>query len=210
LPDYASIRFSAAFSEKSARVLEGTVEDCGLLRGAAERLLERCERGFAKSWAESLLPVLDKLAAARRGEEVDSLFWNSMCKLGGQSGSGGSTWFSGWFNIFFPYIGRSANHFCRPYTPELGQMVQRVHVTHGGFGLHGGFGFDDSPQGPDCQAFGSGMSQAPVTWTYHSEELALNFNADFIGATQDPKTLAIAPHVGWFITYADKPLAPSH
>jgi hypothetical protein len=50
------------------------------------------------------------------------------------------------------------------------------------------------------------MSQAPVTWTYHSEELALNFNADFIGATQDPKTLAIAPHVGWFITYADKPL----
>ena len=34
---------------------------------------------------------------------------NSMCKRGGTSGSGARTWLNGWFNIFFPWVGRASN-----------------------------------------------------------------------------------------------------
>jgi hypothetical protein len=55
--------------------------------------------------------------------------------------------------------------------------------------------------GPNCEDFGSGMGQAPVIWGYYDEEIPLEFNAGFTGATEDPETLEISPHVGWFITH---------
>ena len=173
--------------------LEGTAEDWGLLREAAERLLTRCETGFAAKWAESLLPVLDKLVAARQGTEVDALFWNSMCKLGGTHGSGATTWFNGWFNIFFPYINRQANRFCEPYSPQQRYVMPVSNDMNNHTGSRA--------PGPDCEDFGSGMSHAPVTWEYYGEEIPLEFSAGFTGATQDPETLEITPHVGWFITH---------
>lgn len=160
---------------------------------AAERLLARCEQGFAEKWASSLLPLLEKLLAARRGDEIDSLFWNSMCKLGGTVGSGATSWFNGWFNIFFPYIGRTENGFCEPYSPQQRYVVPVSNEMQQHTGQLAG--------GPDCEDFGSGMSQAPVTWDYLGQDIPLHFNAGFTGATQDPETLEIAPHVSWFITY---------
>ncbi len=52
--------------------------------------------------------------------------------------------------------------------------------------------------GPDCEDFGSGISSAPVTWLYYGEEHKLEFNAGFIGAIQDAKTLCIRPQIGWY------------
>ena len=45
-----------------------------------------------------------------------------------------------------------------------------------------------------------GMASAPVKWQYYSEEIDLKFNAGFVGASQDQKTLQISPLVGWYIT----------
>jgi hypothetical protein len=175
--------------------LDGTVEDWLLLRESAERLLTRCEPEFAACWAKSLLPVLDKFSAARKGEEVDAMFWNSMCKLGGTHGSGATTWFNGWFNIFFPYINRRENEFCQPYSPD--QRYVSTEDVGNDANKHTG----ERARGPDCETFGSGMSQAPVEWEYYGEKIPLEFNAGFIGAAQDVETLEITPNVGWYITY---------
>ena len=172
--------------------LEGSVADWEVLREATEPLLGRCEPEFATKWSEALLPVLDKLLEARRGS-VDSLFWNSMCKLGGKRGSGGCTWFNGWFNIFFPYIKRSPNRFCEPYSRE------RTYVLPVGNDVAAHT--ERVSPGPGCKSFGSGMSQAPVTWGYLGKEIPLEFNAGFTGAVQDPETLEITPQIGWFITH---------
>jgi hypothetical protein len=59
-------------------------------------------------------------------------------------------------------------------------------------------------QGPDCEDFPSGRSEAPVVWEYLGTEIDLKFVSGFVGATQDPETLAISPHVGWFIAAADE------
>jgi hypothetical protein len=42
-----------------------------------------------------------------------------MVKKGGKGGSGGYTWFNGWFNILVPYQGdTSVNHFCTAYSEK--------------------------------------------------------------------------------------------
>ena len=104
-------------------MLQGTEADWQLLREAAGRLLARCEPEFARQWGDSLLPLLDKLAAARAGE-VDAAFWNSMCKRGGTSGSGARTWFNGWFNVLFPYVDRRPNRYCTPYRADAGYVAE--------------------------------------------------------------------------------------
>jgi hypothetical protein len=179
--------------------LEGTEADWQLLRDAAERLLQRCEPKFAATWGAALLPLLEKLAAARRGE-VDSQFWNSMCKRGGTQGSGSYTWFNGWFNILFPYIDKRPNACCVPYSSGAGYVKEGLvwDKTYNAFQ-------DPIPAGvagPDCEDFGSGISSAPVAWSYYGEEHKLHFNAGFIGAIQDATTLCIRPQIGWYITRA--------
>ncbi len=181
-------------------ILEGTEADWQLLRDAAERLLQRCEPKFAATWGTALLPLLEKLAAARRGE-VDSQFWNSMCKRGGTQGSGSYTWFNGWFNILFPFIEKRPNAYCVPYSSGAGYVKE-------GLVWDKTYNEDDfqhpTPKGvagPDCEDFGSGISSAPVAWLYCGKEHQLNFNAGFIGAVQDATTLCIRPQIGWYITF---------
>ena len=181
--------------------LEGTVEDWATLREAAERLLERCESKFATQWAAALYPVLDKFVAARAGAvPVDSTFWNSMCKRGGTMGSGASTWFNGWINIFFPYITKRPNQYCVPYDPSAAYVKEGLQEGRYGMGMPVPAGC----QGPDCAAFGTGMSAAPVEWNYLGRDIPLEFNAGFVGATQDPDTRAIQPQVAWYITNKPK------
>ena len=176
--------------------LEGSEADWRLLREASERLVGRCLPEFQAEWGASLLPLLDKLVAARAGE-VDATFWNSMCKRGGTSGSGARTWFNGWVNVLFPYIDRRPNGYCVPYSAEAGYVKEGL-VYDTRYGMGGGRGVD----GPDCADFPNGMSAAPVSWEYLGKELPLEFNAGFVGATQDPATMQIRPAVGWFITHA--------
>jgi hypothetical protein len=177
--------------------LEGTEQDWQLLHVAAEHILQRCETDWASQWASALLPLLDRLAAARCGE-VDEMFWNSMCKRGGTSGSGAKTWFNGWFNILFPYINRSRNRYCVAYSEDAG-YVQEARDA-GRYGMRAPAGV----QGPDCEDFGSGLSSAPVEWDYNGQDIKLDFNSGFIGAVQCPETLQIRPQVGWYITRAVK------
>jgi len=174
--------------------LEGTEQDWLLLRQAAERSLQRCTPDFNAKWSAALLPLLDKLLSARCGE-VDAVFWNSMCKRGGTVGSGARTWFNGWFNVFFPYVDRRVNQYCVPYSADAGYVLEGL-VYDKRYSRGGGAG----ARGPDCQDFGCGMSCVPVEWKYYNESIKLDFNAGFIGATQDATTLQIRPAVGWFIT----------
>jgi hypothetical protein len=59
------------------------------------------------------LPVLDRFAAQYDNPaSVDVTFWQSLCKRGGMSGSGGYSWLNGWFNVFFPVIYRFSFCFC--------------------------------------------------------------------------------------------------
>merc|ERR1712146_574446 len=171
----------------------------------AEALIRnRCQQEFSHSWCLSLLPLLEKLvdeySKGVEGGVPDEQFWNSMCKRGGTTGSGARTWFNGWINIFFSYIDRRPNRYCEPYSSEAGYVMEGL-VYDKFYGMPHHTPHDVG--GPDCEDFPSGMSAAPVSWEYLNETLPLNFNAGFVGATQDPVTLQIRPAIGWYITRAE-------
>ena len=56
----------------------------------------------------------------------------------------------------------------------------------------------------DVDDISNGMASAPVKWQYYNETIDLKFNAGFVGASQDQKTLQISPLIGWYITLDKK------
>lgn len=193
--------------------LEGTLDDWRTLRANAEALVRaRCTSDFAKKWCAALLPLLDKfvdeyqlglpLATTAFARKPDEKFWNSMVKRGGTSGSGSRTWFSGWINIFFPYIEQHWNPWAVPYSPSNG------YVKEGRDGGHYGMQAPKGVDGPDVADFPKGLGAAPVTWDYHGQALKLEFKAGFVGATQDAQTKLVRPKVGWFVVRNEGSAAP--
>lgn len=189
--------------------MEGSLTDWQKLRVTAEALItERCTSEFSTFWNQALLPLLDKFVEeyqkGMRKEAGDERFWNAMCKRDGRSGSGARTWFSGWFNIFFPYISGSQNHYCGPYNVDNtyepkdskedddgGNEQQRMWQWRSQMVGYKG-------AGPDVASFPKGLAQAPVTWDYYGKEIDLTFKAGLIGAEQDADG-TIRPVSGWFI-----------
>jgi hypothetical protein len=168
-------------------VLEGSVEDWQLLREKAEQVISRKTLpSFANNWLPILLPLLDKLLNARKGEEVDLKFWNDFFKLDARHGSGGYTFVNGWINCFFPVTKeKSWNRFCVPYdTIEI-----------------------DRQAGCDIADFTSGMSSAPVEWTRLSEVIPMRFFAGFVGG-KVVHSDCIRPEVGWCIAEVDEKKPP--
>lgn len=135
---------------------------------------------------------------------VDAVFWNSMLKDGGRSGSGGFTGYTGWFNVFFPKIGKSFNRFCVPYSDS---------ADYARAGLRGSwepalrlFGSTEKRTGPnrdfviqDAGDYPDGTDKVPMTWSYYDLKFPMEFVSGFVGYTQDPDTRAIMPVLSWYL-----------
>merc|ERR1719336_356655 len=96
--------------------------------GAVEEL---CLDGLKNQWLPALKSVLPKfIECFDKGYKADKHFWDSMVKQGAQHGSGGYSWFSGWFNVFYPYLGSGgSNRFCAPYSKEMRYESRGSNVT---------------------------------------------------------------------------------
>jgi hypothetical protein len=179
-------------------IMEGTLEDWQMIRKKAKELIQtRCLSSFAEKWLPALLSILDKFVseyenAATSTKTVDATFWNSMVKRGATSGSGAISYFSGWINVFFPYLTSryvKENRFAFvPYDAETFAAVNNNSRNS-----------RSSSSGPDVNFFPEGMSMAPVTWSYFNRDIPLEFKSGFICAKQDPITKAITPELGWYI-----------
>merc|ERR1719228_158318 len=168
--------------------LDGTKSDWIRLKQKVIVLLKhKVDEQFGAKWANALIPVLDRFIGAFDGE-IDCLFWNSMIKRGAVYGSGDYDWFTGWFNILFPFdVSKNPNPFCEAYASNEQYVKQGLSLT------------TSNGRGLDSHNYPSGLAQAPVTWNYHGAELKLKFIAGFVGYQQNPETLEICPNLGWCI-----------
>mmetsp|Transcript_32278 Transcript_32278/g.52231 ORF Transcript_32278/g.52231 Transcript_32278/m.52231 type:complete len:451 (+) Transcript_32278:139-1491(+) len=187
--------------------LTGTKADWVALKSKIERLLtEKVSKKFGSQWMDAILPLMDRFIGAFDGA-VDCLFWNSMIKSGVTerelASSGGpmyerTYWFSGWFNILFPFCCSDAgefyaNKFCRPYSMDE-EYVQGG-VKDAGVG------------GNDVRVYPLGLSSAPVKTLYIDAatrkryDYQMKFVSGLIGYTQNEKTKEIGLQTGWIITY---------
>jgi len=168
--------------------LDGTKSDWIRLREKTNMLLKtKVDEKWGAKWSVALLPVLDRFIGAFDGD-IDCLFWNSMIKRGATFGSGARSWFTGWFNILFPFDSKNnRNRFCVPYSTDEGYVKQALSLSTG------------STNGLGDGNYSTGLAQAPVTWYYLGSELKLKFIAGFMGYQQDPNTLEVCPNLGWCI-----------
>jgi len=178
--------------------LDGTKEEWILLYKKTQELLnKKVSKKFGLKWRLTLLPILLKFVDCYDGV-IDCLFWNTALRRAG-SMSGNTVekntevynwrdWYSGWVNIFFPYVfsengEMKENYCCTPYSIDQ-DYVKRI-VGHG----------------PNFRSLPIGLSSAPVELLDLStnKKYNLKFASGFLGVTQDEKTLAICAQVGWFI-----------
>jgi len=170
--------------------LDGKKTDWIKLKQKTIKLLnEKVTKKFGEQWGQSLLPLLDRFIVAFDGE-IDSVFWNSMIKRGARGGSGGYSWYSGWFNILFPFINNRWNRFCEPYTMNKQYVEQGLNSRGRGRGEN------------DVNDYPMGLASAPVIWDYNGKEIPMRFISGFVGYTQNAKTLELTPNIAWCVGYS--------
>merc|ERR1719145_273380 len=180
--------------------LDGTKSDWIRLKQKTNELLKtKVDEEFGAKWAAALIPVLDRFIGAFDGN-IDCLFWNSMIKRGAIEGSGGLEFYSGWFNVFYPFTSsKSENKYCVPYSMKWAYVRQGLTLNRSAwkYGELGG----------DIWRYPCGLSQVPVQWMCGDQQLDLELFAGFMGYHQDPKTLEICPNLGWCLVHeqSDEP-----
>jgi len=183
--------------------LEGTQEDWARLRDKINLLVNsKCLKSLSAAWLPALNSALDQFVTAtdpKDGGGMSMVFWQSMCKRGGTSGSGGTSWLNGWYNVFFPLKrDGTPNEFCVPYTPEIGYANEDPQGVEYGWGENVPLG----AKGMEFHEMPGGMTITPLIWEFFTKKIPLEMRSGFVGATQrDDGT--IVPGVGWIITMSD-------
>ena len=162
--------------------LEGTVDDWKKLR---EKTLSLAKFDL-KWWTDTVEPILTEFVNASSGK-VNNKFWQSIYKL--NNGSGGP-FITGWIVVLFPYLGSDSSNMHQNgflIMNSWNETEQQFPVIRNGV---------------TTSSFPSGTVSTPFTWQYLQEELEMYFYAGFLGVSQDKKSLALRPVIGWAV--ADK------
>ena len=159
--------------------LEGTVDDWKKLRDKALALAE-----FDLAWwTDELKPVLEEFVNAASGR-VNRGFWSKIYK---EADDSGGPFVSGWILTLFPYVGTgkdlSRNSYLKSWKEE------RTGFSFGGF---------------ESSSFSRGTVSTPFNWEYFDTTYPMHFFAGFMGVSQDPKTLALRPEIGWAVADDDE------
>ena len=200
--------------------LEGTPEDWRLLRTRAQQL----QQFDLDWWIPTTLPVLDAFVEASSGT-VDTNFWCSFYKL--KPFGCGSEYIHGHILNLFPYFGKkrpSDDQLLRDFEQYVRQSGHYPGITEQGIQqeletFRAKLKREGPPAGVDTLrrnpflgrkdlSDSEGMvlsdvetvlSSAPFIWNIFDTEYQMEFLAGFVGATQDAKTLALRPHIGWAV-----------
>jgi Domain of unknown function (DUF4419) len=158
--------------------LQGTADDWRKIRQRIE-LLEPYDLDW---WVPRLRPILDELVKTAEGSP-NQVFWQAIYKPADAYGGDIAT---GWITDLFPYFG-SKSELYRNFTLKEPRRA---------------WALDDTDISAD--RFPPGLSYAPITLVQNdniTEHCGLL--AGFLGVTQEPDTMALAPLIGWSVVEAD-------
>lgn len=160
-------------------ILEGTPEDWQSIVDRVEWL----RRYQLDWWVDEMLPVLRKIVLAAQGE-VDRDFWRGIFKIHELPGGGcgaPSSLADGWIVKFFPYNNLDFRAYdWKDEPPEtFRNNLQSLYDVA-------------SNLPPEITA-------VPLQFISVNDTTMLQLCAGFVGLTQDKKTYALCPQIGWFI-----------
>lgn len=203
--------FELTLMESMSKFFKYTVYSrCGIpsitLQGSSsdwQQLIDRCQKLKAYDldwWISSLIPILETIKLTSQGK-VDTSFWDSIYKF--ESESGDDT-ISGWITRFFPYL---EHEYKEAYghdskieifkTEKINDTTTRLTYRN------------DQLANPLDQVeyssnqFTTGITITPFKWDDTQGSTGKVFNMEFIagfmGATQNPETLALKPEISWAV-----------
>jgi hypothetical protein len=206
-------------------ILQGEIGDWERIYRQAEKLAKY----NLDWWIQHLLPTLKEFISAKSGEPNPD-FWAEFYGHPGCRGECmicGEDKFFGHIVNFFPYIPfkkPSPGSYMEKYINEkhsgmiLTQRNTMLGKRIGPFpskekrllsrNLNPSLRFRPEPnqfgvEGISPSTTPQGLSVAPFTWKYYSDRFSMKFIAGFVGASQDAKTMAIRPEIGWAVTEAN-------
>lgn len=180
--------------------LEGTTADWDAL----EQKLDELEPFELDWWTPHLRVLAAQFRRASRGD-VNRTFWGNIYK---HESYYGTATVNGWLALLVPY---TKNHATGSYTVrnevlgypldwENGELPREEPASGRRFGPR----IEYAGIGTGCLP--SGVSRAPFRMTSGRQEQvreqSMEFVGGFVGATQDPQTLAIRPKLGWAVVQA--------
>jgi len=177
--------------------LEGTPEDWALIEQKAQQLAQY----DLDWWIKDLAPVLKEFTAAANGK-VNRKFWEDIFKIDyidvicGEEPS-----MTGWIVKLFPYLpGHKAEE------DEIAGRNPLVGVDIETFFQKGRRG-TKVYNGPKIAGgdFSSGLSKAEFLLNDNGRLYKMEFNAGFIGISQDHATKALRPEMGWAVIDTNQP-----
>jgi hypothetical protein len=189
---------------------EGTPEDWRLLRDNVQKLSHYDQEW----WIFYLLPVLNEFIASSEGNS-NRHFWQNFYKLNKESGG---PYITGHIVKFFPYIPPKRHkyqtdeeirkiycHFSEMEKEEKIKFQKDLQSTRSPLERNRFIGATRSSDsgGMTSAMLSSSFSVAPFTWEYYDTELPMELVAGFVGASQDEKTLALRPEIGWAVRERD-------
>lgn len=155
--------------------LEGPQDDWARLLDKTKRLQNwaTVHKLDLEWWFRHLVPVVTSVAKARRGSP-DPKFWCSLYKRDEKSGS---PFITGWINVLYPYL-------------DVGSRTYRrnplVNWRRGGHG--------NPPN-----VYPKGLSVMSYDWNSRGDKCEMNLLAGFVGVSQNPRTKALKPEIGWYL-----------
>lgn len=163
--------------------LEGEYEDWVEIEKRIEEL-KKYDLGW---WTDDLKEIIGEFKLASQGKGNQDFWQDIFAENYVQIGCGRETFHNGWSFKLFPYLKGGVNNEGETYYVK-NSLVSANEDKRYQAGMQ--LDMNDLP---------SGMSKAKVLLNDNGAMTMLNFNAGFVGYTQDEKTLSLRPSIQWFI-----------
>lgn len=181
--------------------LEGTIEDWQQLWERTKRLGKTYNITW---WTNRILPTLERIARNAGGSD-DVELWKNIYKINNESGG---PYINGWVVDFFPYLQKTG--FIHKETHKKIEIPNWLFYNGSGHGitkivpsilykLSKCVFSNKNSHGITMDSLPGSLCKAPFKWHYLNCVYEMEFLAGFIGFTQDKKTLAVRPKIGWAV-----------
>ena len=163
--------------------LEGEYEDWVEI----ENRIQELKKYDLNWWTDDLEEIIGEFKLASQGKHNQGFWQDIFVENYVQIGCGTEAFHNGWSFKLFPYLKGGVDA-----EGEVNYIKNSLVAANKGKKHQAGVQMD-------MNNLPSGMSKAKVLLNDNGEMTMLNFNAGFVGYTQDEKTLSLRPNIQWFI-----------
>lgn len=151
--------------------IEGTPEDWKMI----ESRLDSLKQYDLAWWVDEIKPLVKEMRLIAEGKGNPKFWENIFAVKSVPVGCAAESSYQGWIFKLFPYLTSGANYNKNPLLKNEKQWLSEI------------------------SSIPTGISKAELKLNNNGDKSLLYFYAGFTAIKQDPKTMALKPHIDWFV-----------